>query len=109
MYIFAADKQVYKNLAGQNNNNQYICDKLYFGHAQNEQVPHVVVDDICCIPSKLKPQIIKTVASMYIFAADKQVYGNLPGHNDNNQCICVNPYSGHAQNEQVPHEVVDDI
>ena len=72
MYIFAADKSVYGKLAGKNDNNQYICEKLYFGHAQNEQFPHVVVDDICCIPTKLKPQITRIVASMYIAAASKQ-------------------------------------
>ena len=68
-----------------------------------------MVDDICCIPSRLKPQIIKTVALMYISAANKQVEGNLGGQNNNNQYICDKPYSGHAQNEQVPHVVVDDF
>ena len=57
--------------------------------------------------SKFKPQIIKTVASMYISAAGNQVPGNSAGQNENSRCICDKLYGGHALREQVP-QVVDD-
>ena len=105
MYISAAGKQVSGIWAGQNDNSQCICDKLYSGHARSEQVPQVD-DGIWCISPKFKAQIIKTVASMYISAARKQVSGILAGQNDKSQCNCDKMYSGHARRERVPQ--VDD-
>ena len=56
---------------------------------------------------RFKPQIIKTVASMYISAAGNQGSGNSAGQNDNCKCIMYDKmYCGHAQTEQVP-QVVD--
>ena len=67
-----------------------------------------MVDGIWCISPKVKPQISKTVASMYICAAGKQVSGNLAGYNGNSQCICDKMNSKHVLWEQVP-QVVDGI
>ena len=67
-----------------------------------------MVDSIWCISPHFKSQIMKTVASMYISAAGKQVSEYREGQNDNSQCICDKQYCGHASREQVP-QVVDGI
>ena len=95
MYISAAGQPDSDNSAGQNDNSHYMCDKHYNGHALREQVPQVV-DGNGCKSSMFKPQIIKTVASMYIFAAVKPFSGNSAGQNDNSRCICDKLSSGHA-------------
>ena len=96
MYISAADKQVSGKSADLNDDGQCICDKLYCGHARSGQVLHVI-NGIWCISPMLNSQIMKTVASMYISAADKQVSGNLAGLNDDCQCICDELFlGGHA-------------
>ena len=86
MYIYAAGKHVSGNSAGLNVKSRCIIDKLCRGHALREQVPRVV-DGIWCISPKFKPQLIKTMASMYISAAGKQVSGNSAGQNENSRCI----------------------
>ena len=58
---------------------------------------------------KFKPQIIMTVAFMYISAAGKHVSGNLSGQNDNSMCIYDKLYSGHALREQVLQVIDDEI
>ena len=65
-------------------------------------------DGIWCISPKFKPQIIKTVASMYISAAGKQESVHWKGQKDNSQCICDKLYCGHAWRDHVL-QVVDGI
>ena len=74
MYITAASK-VLGNSAIQNEDCWCICVKLYCGHALREQVSHVV-DGIWCISRRVKPRIIKTVASMFIYEAGNMVPEN---------------------------------
>ena len=107
MYVSAAVKRVSGHSAGQNNNSQCVCDKLYSGHALRVQAPQVF-DGIWCISPRFKPQIIQTVASMYVSAAGQRVSWNLAGQNDHSQCICDQLNGKHAVWEQVP-QVVDGI
>ena len=92
MYVSAVGKRVSGNSAGQDDNSQCICDKLYYGHALRVRHRKWYL----VLSPKFKTQIIKTVASMYISAAGKRVSGNSAGQNDNSQCICDKLYCGHA-------------
>ena len=87
LYTFVAGKQVSENSADLSENSWCICDNLHYGHAQRERVPQVVVD-IWCISPEFKPQMIKTVASMYTSVDSKQVTGNSAGQDVNCLCIC---------------------
>ena len=49
-----------------------------------------MVDGIWCISPRFKPQIIKTVASIYISAAGKQVSRKLAGKNETDGAYVTN-------------------
>ena len=65
MYTSAAGKQVARNSASHNDNRWCIFGNMNYGHALRERK----VDGIWCISPKVKPQIIKSEASMYTSAA----------------------------------------
>ena len=84
----------------QNEHNRGICNRLYRGHAQNEQFMYVV-EGIKCIQPKFNSQMLMLGASIFRSAAVKQVFEISAGQNDHFQCICDRWFFGHAWNKRL--------
>ena len=72
MLISAAGNQVIEKSAGQNDQSQSICDKMYTGNAWSEHLLYVV-EGVMCIQPKFDSQMLMALASMFITAAVNQV------------------------------------